>query len=492
MLLMSPSVSNIGRRLGAWLYHQRWVFFIFLAALLVRLHWNAQIHPPGDYVYSDMNGYVGRADRMLKEMAQWEDYTLTPWFPVVEGFSHKFKAHEYSSFFPFGTHWLVAAIKAHHGQDNFEAVGRVYAWLGAIAVAAAYAVARRASRFPNVVAPAVGLLGIFYYPHLSLGGYVLSEIPYCAFFMLTLLFFMRMIDEGRHIDAWLMGICCAIAMCFRPQILLSGATIGLFWVLRRKSVPKLKLVHLIEAFVPVAIGLALCASLMKHNTGRSGLISENGSFNLVFGRCHNSKIQSMPDGEGHGRVHFRPPPFLQLNSAEKRKAAKGETPAMILDPAIDDVLSYKGYIGDREQHMAFVRECVKITGPWGQLKYSYTNVALLWRHNIPWPDSGRKQWRGVTRWWTARYREFLAIPALLGISLMCFRRTAKAGFVAANVLAMVILAAIYFGGTRHRTTYDFASIFVAIEVYAYAVYGIWRWVASRRARGRIRPAPPPG
>jgi len=434
---------------------------IFVAALIVRLHWNSAIHPNGEYIYSDMNGYVKRADTLLK---------------------NGFKPHEYSSFFPFGTHWMVAGIKKVFGADNYVAVGRVYAILGAVAVAAAYAVARRASRFSAYVAPAVGLLGIFYYPHLSLGGYILSEIPYCAFFMLTLVFLMRMIDYGRHIDALIMGLCCSIAMCFRPQILLSAATIGLFWIVARKGVPKLRLLHLIESFIPVAIGLALCSQLMHHNTGRRGIISENGSFNLVFGRCHNSKIQSMPDGKGHGRVHFRPPPFLQLNNTERRKKAKGETPAMTLDPALEDTLTYRGYIGDREKHMEFVRECMRITGWWGQLKYSYTNITLLWRHNIPWPDSGRKQWRAITRWWTQRHREVLALPALAGLLLMVRRSTARAGFIAANVLAMVILAAIYFGGTRHRTTYDFTIMIVALEVYAYVIYGAYLGIQKLRAR----------
>lgn len=444
-----------------WLYAERWLLLVFFAALTVRLYWNAEVHPPGDYIYSDMNGYVSRADRMLK---------------------HGFEPHEYSSFFPFGTHWMVFAIKKTWGAENYVAVGRVYALLGAIAVAGAYAVARRASLFPYIVAPAVGLLGIFYYPHLSLGGYILSEVPYCAFFMLTLVFFMRMLDHGRYADAVAMGLCCALAMCFRPQILLSGAVIGLFWILRRKAV-KTKLVHLIVAFVPVIIGLFLCSKLMEHNTGRSGIISENGSFNLVFGRCHNSKIQSMPDGAGHGRVHFRPPPFLQLNNRQRTNEKKRKALGMILDPVLDDTLSYRGYIGDRERHMAFVRECMRKAGWKRQLSYSYTNVSLLWRHNIPWPDSGRKQWKNITRWWTHRHNELIAIPALIGLLFMGFRRTAKMGFVAANIVAMLLLAAIYFGGTRHRATYDFVLIIVAFETYAFAGYALWKGLSKLLRRG---------
>ena len=452
---LSVVATTVGRALGRRLYQERWLLAIFLGALITRLHWNEAIHPPGEYIYSDMNGYVQRADRLLER-------GLVP--------------HEYDSFFPFGTHWLVAGVKYVWGVDNYVAVGRVYALLGAIAVACAYAIARRASRFATWVAPAVGLLGIFYYPHLSLGGYILSEVPYTAFFMLALVFLMRMLDHGRYVDALAMGTAVAIAMVFRPQALLSAAPIGLFWILRRKQVPNLKIWGLLVAFIPVVIGLALSSALLHHNTGRRGLISENGSFNLVFGRCHNSKIQSMPDGKGHGRVHFRPPPFLQLTNLAATKKKAGEKPSMALQPAIDDVLTYKGYIGDRDKHMEFVRECIERTGWWGQVKYSYTNVALLWHNNIPWPDSGRKQWRPITRWWTRRVKEWVLLPTLLGLILLVPRRTARMGFLASNILAMIALAAIYFGGTRHRGTYDMVVLVVVAEVYAYVL-----WLLGTRA-----------
>ena len=458
---MSTPPSTVSARLARWLYEQRWVLLVFIGALITRWHWNSVVHPLGDYIYSDMNGYVSRAHRLL----------------------HKgLEPHEYSSFFPYGTHWLIAGVLAVAGEENWIAVGHVYAVLGAVAVAAAYAFARRASRFPHVVAPIVGVIGIFYYPTLSLGGYLLSETPYTAFFCLSLVFLMRMIDHGKVRDALLMGTCVAIALTMRPQILLSAATIGLFWLWRRKSVPKLKLWHLLVGFLPVVLSLGLSAALLKHNTGRSGLVSENGSFNLVFGRCHNSKIQSRPDGKGHGRVHFRPPPFLQLNNLENKLKKERKYPPVRLNPAMGDVITYRGYIGDGEQHMKFVRECIEKTGWVGQLEYTYTNVILLWRYNIPWPDSGRKQWRDITRWWTALHWQVIAIPSLLGLVFLCFRRTAKMGFMAANTVAMLLVAGIYFGGTRHRETNDYVNILMAVEVYAWAAYGLYLGFLALRAR----------
>ena len=184
----------------AWVHEERWPLVVFVAALVVRLHWDLVVHPPGEYIYSDMNGYVQRADRMLER-------GLAP--------------HEYSSFFPYGTHWLVAGVKLLFGRENDAAVGVVYATMAAIAVALAYCIARRASAFSRFVAPAVGLIGIFYYPQLSLAGYILSEIPFHTFLVAATFFALRLVDHGRMRDAVWMGVCAGIGMVFRPQMLVS-------------------------------------------------------------------------------------------------------------------------------------------------------------------------------------------------------------------------------------------------------------------------------
>ena len=461
--------ARAARATLAWLVQERWLLLIFGAALIVRLHWNLEVHPPGDYVYSDMNGYVSRADRMLKT---------------------GLKPHEYSSFFPYGTHWLVAGMKYVFGKDNFAAIGVLYAVLGAFTVAFAFASARRASAFAWVP-PAVGLLGVFYYPHFSLGGYILSEPPYAFFLMGAVLFSLRMADHGRHRDAWGMGIFAGIGLAVRPQVLVSAALLGLFWIVRRKALPKIRFVLLLESFVPVLIMLVLSSALLHHNTGRYGLVSENGTFNLVFGCCHNSKIRSTPDGKGHGRVHFRPPSFLQIKNHEARAKKRNIPPRVALNPALTDELTYPGYIGDSKKHMEYVRQCVAKTKLSGQLEYSVLNATLLWRHNVPWPDSGRRQWRKISHWWTTWHRNLFAIPALIGlVTLVLGRRTIKQALLAVHLLGLVIIAAIFFGSIRVRSSYDFIIITLAFEVYAFGLWVLWRGAKMAWARYKERKASP--
>ncbi|MEX1364446.1 MAG: phospholipid carrier-dependent glycosyltransferase [Nannocystaceae bacterium] len=467
-----PPWDQAARAALAAISRERWLLLVMLGALIVRLHWNLRVHPLGDYVYSDMNGYVGRANHLLE---------------------HGLAPHEYSSFFPYGTHWIVAGMKWAFGAENYDAIGVLYALFGACTVGFAYACARRASAFPWV-APAVGLLGIFYYPHFSLGGYILSEVPFSFFVMGAVLFSLRLADHGRHRDAWGMGVFAAIGMVVRPQMLVSAAFLGVLWLARRKSLPKIRLVHLLQSFVPVVLMLVASSALLRHNTGRSGLISENGSFNLVFGRCHNSKIMSTPDGKGHGRVHFRPPSFLQVRNHEARSEKKGIPPRVALEPALGDELSYPGYIGDRDKHMEFVRTCIDKTGPRKQLEYSVLNATMLWRHNVPWPDSGRSQWRSISRWWTQWHRNLLSVPALLGLGfLFGGRRFIKQALLAVHLLALVVVAAIYFGSIRIRSPYDFIIITLAFEIYGFGLVLLWKGGRAlwQRARGRGNTPPTP-
>ena len=66
---------------------------------------------------------------------------------------------------------------------------------------------------------------------------------------------------------------------------------------------KARLKHLVFAAIPIAGVLVFSSARLYHHTGRYGLISENGRFNSLFGRCHNKKAQATPPKErGGGRI----------------------------------------------------------------------------------------------------------------------------------------------------------------------------------------------
>ncbi|MBC8066926.1 MAG: hypothetical protein IAG13_01215, partial [Deltaproteobacteria bacterium] len=135
----ASKLARAPRAIGAWLVRERWTIAVLLAALVVRLHWNLRVHPPADYVYSDMNGYVGRAAGLYNDL---------------------FGKREYSGFYPWGTHVLMYGIQKLLGKGDLRAVGLVFAVFSALTAMFGYLLARRVSRHAWV-APAVGLVLIF-------------------------------------------------------------------------------------------------------------------------------------------------------------------------------------------------------------------------------------------------------------------------------------------------------------------------------------------
>ncbi|MCA9687667.1 MAG: glycosyltransferase family 39 protein, partial [Myxococcales bacterium] len=204
-------------------------------------------HPLGEYIYSDMKGYWGRADKMLEE---------------------PFTAREYVAFFPFGTTWLIAGIKYVFGRDNFTAVSIIYALFGASIVAMAYSIVDRVmGREVPWVAPATGLLLVVYYPLIAVGGYVLSELPFSLCLTLSLWLLIRLVEDGRGHHAWLLGLTLGVGTLIRSQMLLSVALVGAFWLAfrvvdrkrpERDPYAKLRWAHI--GFIAVPLGLLLTMS----------------------------------------------------------------------------------------------------------------------------------------------------------------------------------------------------------------------------------------
>lgn len=436
------------QRVLDWLYRHRWLLAILLGAFLVRLHWNLLAHPLGDYIASDMRGYTSRADQMIDRFMQ----------PI-----------EYHAFFPYGTHFMIAGVWALFGKSAFGPLGVLYALLGTMLVGYAYAVAQRVSRRPWVP-PLVGCFLIFYYPLISLGGYSLSEIPFGAMLTAATYHLVRLVQEGRTRDAWLAGIFSAIAAAFRPQILMSIALFFPMWLVFRKTMPLVRWRHFVYAGVPLAIMLVFSAVRLHAHTGRYGLISENGRFNQLFGRCHNKKATATPKEPGRGVIRFGPPPLIQL----ERRAKTAPNSWVQLDPAIGAEINYEGYISDADALRSLMQQCIRKTGFFGQLKYAAVNVLLLAGYNTPWPDSGRDLWRQTAIKWQSFHTMFLTAPAALGLAALFSRKTiARHGLLAMHLLAVIVTSAIYFGDTRLRAPYDPLFILLAIEVYAFVA--IWLW-----------------
>ncbi len=420
---------------------------LFTAALVLRLVWNLWVHPPGRYIASDMAGYEQRARALLDD-----PWSRQPWM----------------AFYPYGTHFLFAGVKLLFGRDNQTATAVFLALVGSLLPVFTCLCARRVSD-RKWIPPVAGGVMVFYYPLVSLGGYLLSEVPFCAALLASTYFLLRLIDEGQPRDAYCTGLCAALGCTLRAQLLLSVALFAVFWLLCRRHLPQLRLPLLLRAAIPLAIVLAFSAGHFYYQTGRVGLISDNGSLNMMFGRCHANSIAG-------GGARFVLPEFDALATAERR----GYPMLVRLAPALGPKIQYRGYIGDREIHRTYIGRCVEATGWSGQLYYSATHLILLWGYNVPWPDRSYLQWNGWALVWQAIATVGLCVPSLIGLGAMFVpRRAPKLAVLALHYAGLLLASAIYFGGTRHRNPYDPILLIIALVVYA----EIWR-CGGRQRRGR--------
>jgi hypothetical protein len=434
----SPPNPRAERQLSSILRRHRDLLLVTLAALAVRLGWNLAVHRPLDYAFSDMGGYLERAQTSI-------DFPHEP--------------RGYFALFPWGTHWLLSLIKRAFGRDNGTAVGVVYAVVGALAVAYGFALARRFTRSPRL-ARVVGVVLVFYYPWISLGGYVLSEPPFTLFLGATALHGLAYADRGRARDAWLFGLALAAGAIFRPQILAALPLYGLHALARRRAWHGLRPRVIVPAIAaPLAVVLVVSAWRTHFHTGKYGFIAGNGPLNYAFGRCHATSISAVAPDRRSG---YSPPSLGAL--AARDASAPGSFVG--LDPAREKSITVAGHIWEAEPFDTLAADCVRRTGPVRQARYAAVHLVLLWFYDTMWPDAGQPGF-GPAMAFAQGVHDIAVLPAAMAAVAGAFRRRrARTMLLALHLLALMGVAMIYFGDTRLRAPYDGILIVLAATTYA--------------------------
>jgi hypothetical protein len=447
-------LRSLFSRIGARLSRHRGLLFVTLAALAVRLVWNLKLHRPLDFAYSDMGGYLERANEMFNR----------PWKPA-----------EYLTLYPYGTHYFIFAIKAVFGRTNATAIGVAFAVLGTLAVSFTYATARRFSP-SKWVRRITAFILIFYYPWISLGGYTLSEIPFTFCAAAAAFYGLRLADQGRRGDAWLLGLFLGLGATVRPQMLVAVVFLAIHLVVRRRAWKNFTRGLVPRALVPLALILAFSAARLHWHSGHWGLISTNGPLNAVFGRCHNTGLAAKArDGGGF----FGPPSLGALLAYEKEH----KNPIFTLDPAMGVTITFTGHMWDEAPNRKLAADCVKKTGWLRQAKYAVTHVVLLWGYNIIWPDQGQPKYRMKMAVFCVAHSIAIMPPAALAMILAFRRRRARSMLLALHVWSQVLTAMLYFGDTRYRAPYDGLLTILAIQ---FVLVGV-RWLRGLRGRRQLPP-----
>ncbi len=428
---------------------------VFLLAFAVRVFWILRVQSPLDTVYSDMAGYVGRAESLLAHR--------TPSDPRV------------LSIYPPGTHTLLALEFLVLGRNARGPIAVAHALVGAIAAPCMTALAARL--VPSLaVAALVGTLVALWYPHVSFGGLFSSEIWFSA--AISLHAWLNVGQWKRAPGKLAVGLAAATAFFVRPQFLMTwgldlGARgLGLAW--HRGVADAMR--SLAWLVVPVAVTIVATSVRFHRLSGHWGLIAESSGNRLWADTdvCQINSTWRTPNGETWS-YWFSPP------SKPARKPS--------------DSVHFDGFIVDPDILDGIRRERLRGVSWRQRVERKLGNISLLVTGNLPWPESNYRDppWRAALQRSFADALLFGVLP-LSGLGLLLGRRNGTMLIVAANLVTVVFAAAFFFGEARYNIPYaPFALLLAVVGLYEVVIrfLRIVRRLRSARRAATPRRGPSP-
>ncbi|MDB4940500.1 MAG: hypothetical protein JWP97_34 [Labilithrix sp.] len=430
----------------------------FVVGFVVRAFWAMRVQSPLGAIYSDMGGYVGRAEGLLAGTTPGDPRVLLMW--------------------PWGTHVLVAGEIALFGRNAPVAFALVHAAVGALAAACAALLTARftGSRAWVLVS---GLVVALWHPHVVYAGFFSSEIWFSAAILIFSVLLVRRFERGGHAGhGWAAGLALAVAFAVRPQILMTcgmiGALVALGWLRRPFTRPRGGAVGVMRLalpfLVPVLVTMAGSAVRYHRLSGELGLIASNEPAQRLFGETSVGKIEShwvAPDGAAwswwvspHTKQPLRP----------------------------EHVVRYEGFVYDKHLLEQIRRDRLRGVTWRARAARMVDNVALLAVRNLPWPEDDFRRIPVRLRLQRFFARALQPLLVLAAGGLLFLGRHGVARIVLLTQLVTIVsVAALYLGEARYRVPYDPFLVVVAVVGASAAVRGL-RSLAGR-ARRTLRPTP---
>ncbi|MGD8825052.1 MAG: glycosyltransferase family 39 protein [Myxococcales bacterium] len=399
----------------------------------VRLAFVLWVHPPGDFLSSDMWVYDHRAHDLLSgNLGPWETFT------------------------PCGYPVFLALMYSMGGSAVLA--GILQALMGGLCAALTHRIALRI--WPGGVAPlAAGIATASHLPLVFYTGFLLTEAPSALLVVLVTWLLLRAVERKRAAGYLLAGLCFGVAVVVRPNLILFYPLIPLWlWrqLPRRHAVLTFALI--VAGSVPPIAGAAI------HNTrllGSPSLLGTNGGLNFYLNFSEVRTIRYRESQQDHA---ITPIP----NLLRYRKDERSEV------PFYDDGYYYRrGLDAIAERPVRALRALRNIPDGLG--------VGLLGY----WPG-----WRGhdrLLRGFSIAFFWLVIFPGLtwvLGLALRgplwkpeCRVQLLVGLWIASSILVMLL----FLGDPRIRVPFDPLLWLLAIDAYR-ALYSRLseRWRHLRR------------
>ncbi len=439
-----PTFRALGRRaaeavraaLVAPARHPWLLLVLFVVALVPRVAFAVDEHPPGLFLASDMAIYRARALRMLDGPRDvWDTFT-PPGYPA-----------------------LVALVFAALGRDD-ALVGWAHAILGAATVTLAFLLAHRVSGSAAVALCAFAVLSV-YPPLVFYTGFFLTETTSAFLVTLFVVAFVAAVERGRPVAAVVAGLAFGAGAVVRPNLLLALPFLAVVVAVLRREAPVVR-----AAWIAALAALAVVAPASldaSRLAGRPVLVATNGGVNFYLAHAEVRALR-FPAGD----------PIREISTYTSRARA---APVEEVDlHAHDDRAFYaRGFAALRRDPRALVTALGAVADGLG--------LGRLGGHENPpyWPG-----WTGHDAALGAWLRAMFALgsaPALLHAGWIARRRALGRVSELPRLLVLALFASVvatlylFLGNPRVRVSFD--PLIVALAAAAWAE-------AARALRGAVR------
>jgi hypothetical protein len=403
---------------------------LFVSAFVFRYLFIFRWHPPSGYIFSDMAGFVTRAQHLI---------------------DHRFPLND--TLFPPGEHLLIAASGSlFHGFDT------LVVWVHLIAgILTCYWVWKAAKVYLGKIGALVVLaVCAFHFPFIALSGYYLAETVFTGLLALLLFLTARMPfpwGRGRSVS---IGIVAALGLVWKGNNVFFFPLLALWsfaWLVRYGAG---KMAEAYRCWYFLLFGFALiiasqCVYFYKLY-GVALPVASGGAYNFVLDKCPGSRIV---DRSG---AYFQSPRTYYTGGG--------------------GVQAYDRYFYEQRYFWRVGLECV-CKEPW-TLITSFKNIYYLFYGNQLWPvnKGGFAQWA----WFDQRGFAFLVYPGL-AVGFLALARSPLSPKAVPFLLCLSISASSWFFLSEMRFRIPFDVVFIPLGIMGWeAAYRVFRGPCAQATR----------
>jgi 4-amino-4-deoxy-L-arabinose transferase-like glycosyltransferase len=383
-----------------------------VAGAIVRVVWVLIIHNPVDYIYSDMERYVTRAQSLAMGADMWR----------------------YDAFYPPATHVLLAMPMTLFGTEGAGLWADAVLWCALSASVPFFAWRLTRLLLTPAIAALTALLCAFWPLYITYGAFFTSETPALAFLLAFLWAGYGAVRLSDRRAGWLgfaAGIFGGVAIASRPQLILNLLVLAVPLLVRRRVAV---LACLVAGMAVVLAGAVLLNSAAADKpTG----LSENAGLNFWMGHCDVHYVTTVDPVRGLS-FNIGNPVWTQLERGRSYY--------------FDEHL-----IWDQKFFFGLGFQCIEKDGL-GHVRVLSRNVLNMTATTIPWPQVNEDGRWGLVRLSNLAYGILLPLVVIYSIFVIYRRRGSERSWGEAVMLlqlsCVLLVSLVFYGDPRLRSTYD--------------------------------------